>query len=131
MSQHTGHGLDIGLHGSWTRELTGTAQALFVEAPDEVPTQVTPGGLSVAAGLEVMSLSPLLYESWVTAIPQQSDDAHSAEQLRNLPWAYPQGVGPFQSRRWAGHLRASKLYLVIVQSQLTELNKLPPRHADV
>lgn len=89
--------------------LTGTAQALFVQSPDEVSTQVTPGGLGMAAGLEVMSLSPLICEQWVQAIPKQSDDAHPAEQLWDLPWADPQSIGPLQAR----HLAAGQLYRVM------------------
>lgn len=78
--------------------LTGAAQAVLVQAPDEVPTQVTPRGLSLAAGLEVVSLSLLLGHLGVMGAAQDPDDAHPAQQVWNLPRAYPQGVGPLQAR---------------------------------
>lgn len=77
--------------------LTSAAQALLVQAPDEVPTQVAPGGLSLAAGLEVVSL-PLLGDLGVVGAAQDPDDARPAQQVWNLPRAYPQGIGPLQAR---------------------------------
>lgn len=89
---------------SWCRSsrvcvrLTGAAQALLVQAPDEVPAQVAPRRLSLAAGLEVVSLSLLLGDLGVVGTAQDPDDAHPAQQVWNLPRAYPQGVGPLQAR---------------------------------
>lgn len=77
-----------------TSQLTDTPQALLVQAPDEVSTQVTPCGLSVAAGLEVVPLSLLLSEQGVLGATQDSDNAHPTQQVWDLPWAYPQGVCP-------------------------------------
>lgn len=39
--------------------LTGTAQTLLEQPPDEFSTQVTPGEVSVVVGLEVVSHAPL------------------------------------------------------------------------
>lgn len=79
--------------------LTDTPQALLVQAPDEVSTQVAPRRLSVAAGLEVVSLSLLLGELGVLGAAQDSDDAHAAQQVWDLPRADPQGVGSLQAWR--------------------------------
>lgn len=78
-----------------------TPQALLVQAPDEVSTQVTPRGLSVAAGLEVVTLSLLLGKMGVLAAAQNSDDAHTAQQVWDLARADPQSVGSLQARRRA------------------------------
>lgn len=48
-------------------QLTDTPQALLVKAPDEVSTQVTPRGLSVAAGMEVVPFACFLFELEVLA----------------------------------------------------------------
>lgn len=80
-------------------QLTDTPQALLVEAPYEVSAQVTPCGLSVAAGLEVVSFSLLFFGMGVLGAAQDSDDAHPAQQVWDLPRADPQGVGSLQARR--------------------------------
>lgn len=82
-----------------TSQLTDTPQALLVKAPDEVSTQVTPRGLSVAAGLEVVTLSFLLCEVGVLGTAQDSDNAHPAQEVRDLSRADPKGVGSFQAWR--------------------------------
>lgn len=81
--------------------LTDTPQALLVKAPDEVSTQVTPRGLSVAAGLEAVSLPRLLWELGVLGAAQDSNDAHAAQEVRDLSGADPQGVRPLQTWRRA------------------------------
>ncbi|TNN83990.1 hypothetical protein EYF80_005861 [Liparis tanakae] len=68
-------------------------------APDEVSTQVTPCGLSVAAGLEVVSLALLLGELGVLGAAQDSDDPCPAQKVWHLPRADPQGVGSLQAWR--------------------------------
>lgn len=80
----------------WKRPtLTGTAQALFVHPPDEVATQVTPGGLSVAAGMEVMAFSCLLNQLWVLErVSQEPDNPHTVPKLWEFSWAYSQGIDP-------------------------------------
>lgn len=80
-------------------QLTDTPQALLVKAPDEVSTQVTPRWLSMAAWLEVMSFSFLFFGLWVLRAAQDSDDAHPAQQVWDLPRADPQGIGSLQARR--------------------------------
>lgn len=84
---------------AYVSQLTDTPQALLVQAPDEVSTQVAPRGLSVATGLEVVSLSFLLSELGVLGAAQDSDDAHPAQQVWDLSWADPQGVGSLQAGR--------------------------------
>lgn len=60
--------LNQGLAAVVASEFTvDAAQTLLVQPPDEVPTQITPGGLSVAAGLEVVALSTLLDRLGVAA----------------------------------------------------------------
>lgn len=80
-------------------QLTDTPQALFVKAPDEVTTQITPRWLSVAAGLEVVSLSFLFHELGVLGAAQDPDDAHAAQQVGHLPRADPQRIRPLQAWR--------------------------------
>lgn len=117
-----------GAQTAYVSQLTDTPQALLVKSPDEVSTQVTPCGLSVAAGLEVMSLSLLLCELGVEGAAQDPDDAHPAQQIRDLPRADPQGVGSLQARRWTWRVRASQLYRLSDGPQVTELDELPQRH---
>lgn len=80
-------------------QLTDTPQALLVKAPDEVATEVTPRGLSVAAGLEVVAFSLFLWELWVLGAAQDSDNAHPAQQVWDLCWVDPQGIGSLQAWR--------------------------------
>lgn len=82
----------------------------------------------MAAGLEVVPLSLLLSELGVLGAAQDSDDAHPAQQVRDLARADPQGVGSLQARRRAGRTRAGQLYLLPARPQVTELDELPPRH---
>ncbi|KAK1902114.1 Lipase [Dissostichus eleginoides] len=72
--------------------LTDTPQALLVKAPDEVSTQVAPCGLSVAAGLKVVSLSVLFSEIGVLGAAQDSDDARPAQQVWYLARTDPQAL---------------------------------------
>lgn len=110
-------------------QLTDTPQALLVQSPDEVSTQVAPRGLSVATWLEVVSLPLLLQRLGVLGAAQESDDAHPAQQVWDLPRADPQGVGSLQAWREAGRLcPMCQLYLLSVRPQVTELDELPPRH---
>lgn len=113
---------------AYISQLTDTPQALLVQAPDEVSTQVTPCGLSMAAGLEVVSLSLLLNELGVLGAAQDSDDAHPAQQVWDSPRADPQGVGSLQAGRRAGRTCPGQLYLLSARPQVTELDELPPRH---
>lgn len=108
--------------------LTDTPQALLVQAPDEVSTQVAPRGLSVAAGLEVVSLSFLLCGLRVVGTAQNSDDAHAAQHVWDFPRADSKSVGSFQTRRRAGDMSVHRLRLIFVCAQLTELDELTPRH---
>lgn len=78
---------------AYVSQLTDTPQALLVKAPDKVSTQVAPRGLSVATGLEVVALSFLLCELWVLAAAQDSDNAHTTQQVWDPSRADPQGVG--------------------------------------
>lgn len=120
-----------GVQTAYISRLTDTPQALLVKAPDEVPTQVTPRGLSVAAGLEVVALSPLLNHLGVLGAAQDSDDAHPAQQVWDLPRADPQGVGSLEAWRRAGRTRAGQLYPLSVRPQVTELDELAPGRHDV
>lgn len=88
-----------GSQTGYVSQLTDTPQALLVQAPDEVSTQVTPRGLSMAAGLEVVSLSLLLSDLGVLGAAQDSDNAHPTQQVWDLPRAYPQGVCSLQAWR--------------------------------
>lgn len=117
-----------GAQTAYISQLTDTPQALLVQAPDEVSTQVTPRGLSVAAGLEAVSLSLLLGELGVLGAAQDTDDAHPAQKVRDLSWANPQGVGSLQAGGRAGRTRAGQLYLLSARPQVTQLDELPPRH---
>lgn len=59
----------------------------------------------MAAGLEVVSFTPLLGELGVLGAAQDPDDAHPTQQVRHLPGAYPQGVGSLQAWRREGRTR--------------------------
>lgn len=115
-------------HTSNIDRLTDTPQALLVKAPYEVSTQVTPRGLSVAAGLEVVPFALLLWELGVLGAAQDPDDAHPAQEVRNLSGADPQGVRPLQARRRARRPAVRQFYRLSAQPQVTQLDELAPRH---
>lgn len=103
--------------------LTDTPQALLVQAPDEVSTQVAPCGLSVAAGLEVVPLSVLFSGIGVLGAAQDSDDARPAQQVWYLARTDPQGIGSLQAWRRAGRVSAvCQLNPLSVRPQVTELD---------